>query len=120
MENKPKSNKTFLQVKDQAKLASDDIIDNTPAPPKIFRPPTEAQVTDLFDESVTKSRNSKHTPEIQERNFQDITTAAKQINTLEKEMAALKKFISEQLHVVEKSIDDLKNKQQTPKNLHLF
>ena len=120
MENKPKSNKTFLQVKDQAKLASDDIIDNTPAPPKIFKLPAEAQVTDLFDESVTKSRNSKHTPEIQERNFQDITTAAKQINALEKEIAALKKFISEQLHVVEKSIDDLKNKQQTPKNLPLF
>ena len=76
LENKPKGNKTFLRVKDQAKLASDDIIDNTPAPPKIFKLPAEAQVTDLFDESVTKSRNSKHTPEIQEHNFHDITTAA--------------------------------------------
>ena len=85
MGKKPKGNKTFLRVKDQAKLALDDIIDNTPAPPKIFNLPTEAQVTDLFDESVTESRNSKHTPEIQTHNFRDIITTAKQINTLKKE-----------------------------------
>ena len=84
MEKKPKGNNTLLRVKDHAKLASDDIIDNTPAPPKIFNLPTKAQVTDLFDESVTESKNSKHTPEIQTHNFRDIITAAKQINTLKK------------------------------------
>ena len=80
----------------------------------------QAQITDFFDESVPESRNSKRTPEIQTHNFRGITTAAKQTNTLRKEIAPLKEFIPEQLYVVEKSIDDLKNKQQTPKNLPLF
>ena len=79
MESKPKGNKTFLRVKDQAKEASDDIIGNTPAPPKVFNLPTDAQRTDLFDESVTKSRNSKHTPEIQAHNFRDITAATNRL-----------------------------------------
>ena len=101
-------------------MASDDIIDNTLAPPKIFNFPTESQVIDVFDESVTESRNSKHTPELQAHNLRGITTAAKQLNTLKKEIAPLKEFIPEQSYIVEKSIDDLKNKEQTPKNLSLF
>ena len=47
LENKPNGNKNSFRVKDQAKLASsDEIIDNTRGPTKIFSTPTEAQVTD--------------------------------------------------------------------------
>ena len=78
LEKKPNGDKNSFQVKDQAKLASDDIIDNTPAPPKILDTPTEAQVTDLLEESVNS--NTKHTPQIEEKDLRDLTTIGKQIN----------------------------------------
>ena len=84
MENKPNSNKNSFRVKDQAKLASDDIISNTTAPPKIFNTQREAQVTDLLEVSVTEDRNNNHTPQIQEHDLHDLTTAAEQINNLKK------------------------------------
>ena len=61
LENKQNCNKTFFRVKDQAKLASDDIINNTPAITKIFNAKTEAQVTDLLEESVTEDSNCNNT-----------------------------------------------------------
>ena len=62
LENKPNGNKNSFRVKDQAKLASsDDIIDNTRGPTKTFSTPTEAQVTDLLEESLTEDSNSNYT-----------------------------------------------------------
>ena len=78
LEKKPNGDKNSFQIKDQAKLASDDIIDNTPAPPKILDTPTEAQVTDLLEESVNS--NTKHTLQIEEKDLRDLTTIGKQIN----------------------------------------
>ena len=60
LENKPNGKKNSSRAKDQAKLSSDDIIEYTPASPKIFNTPTEAQVTDLPEESVTEESSSKH------------------------------------------------------------
>ena len=82
LEKKTNGDKNSFQVKDQASddqdQASDDIIDNTPAPPKILDTPTEAQVTDLLEESVNS--NTKHTPQIEEKDLRDLTTIGKQIN----------------------------------------
>ena len=58
LENKANGNKIFLWVKDQAKLASDDIIDNTLAPPTNFNTPTEAQISDLLEKKITEDSNS--------------------------------------------------------------
>ena len=115
LENKPNGNKNSSRAKDQAKLSSDDIIDNTPASPKIFITPTEAQVTDLPEES-----SSKHTSQIGEHDLRDLTTAGEQINNLKKGTVALKDFIQEQLYVVKKSVEDLKNQQQASENSPLF
>ena len=62
LENKQNCNKFFFRVKDQTKLASDDIINNTPAITKIFNTKTEAQVNDLLEESVTEDSNCNNTP----------------------------------------------------------
>ena len=58
MENKRNDNKISFRVKEQAKLSSDDIADNTPPSPNT---PTEAQVTDLSEGSITEDSNSNHT-----------------------------------------------------------
>ena len=70
MENKPNGNKTH------------DVIDNTPAPPKIFSTPTEAQVTDLFEESTAEDSNSNDSPQIRKRDLHDLTTDGEQIAAL--------------------------------------
>ena len=44
LENKPNGNKISFRVIDKAELVSDDVIDNTPATPKIFNTSTGAQV----------------------------------------------------------------------------
>ena len=92
MENKPNGIKNSSRAKDQAKLSSDDIIDNTPTSPKIFNTPTEAQVTDLPEESVTEEISSNHTSQIAEHDLRDLTTAGEHINNLKKETVALKDF----------------------------
>ena len=78
--------KTLSELK---KLASDDVIDNTPAPLEIFNNLTEAQ--------VTEDNNSIHAPDIGEHDLCNLTTAVEQINNLKTEIAALKEFIFEQL-----------------------
>ena len=97
-------------------MASDDITDYTPAPPKILNTPTEAQVTDLLEESVTEDSNSNHRPQIEKHDIRDLTTAGEQINNLKKEIVALKEFILEQLYVVKRCVEDLKKQQQAPEN----
>ena len=108
LENKPNENKNYFRVKEQAKLASNDIIDNRLAPPKILNTPTEAQVSDILEESVTEDSNSNHTSQIK---ADDLCETGKQISSLNKETVTLKKFILEQLYVVKKSAEDLKNQQ---------
>ena len=44
LENKPNGNKISFRVIDKAELVSDDVIDNTPATPKIFNTSTGAKV----------------------------------------------------------------------------
>ena len=74
LENNPNGNKNSFRLKDQAKLASYDIIDNTPAQPKIFSTPTETQVTDLLEESVTEDSNRNHPSQIEDNNLRDKRT----------------------------------------------
>ena len=120
MENKPNANKNSFRVNDQSKLASDGIIDNTSAPPKIFNIPTESQVTDRLDEIVTQDSNNNQTPQIEEHDLRDLTTAREQINNLKTEISALKKFILEQSYFVKKSVEDLKNQQEALENSSFF
>ena len=102
LENKTNGNKNSFQVKDQAKLASGDIVGNTPAPLKIFNTPLEAQVTDLLEESITEDSNRNHLPRIEEHDLRDLITTGEQINNLKKETVTLREFILEQLYVVKK------------------
>ena len=101
LENKPNSNKNSFRVTDQAKLSSDGTFDNTPASPKIFNTPTEAQVTDLPEESVTEDSHSNHASQIEEHDLRDLTTIGEQINNLKKEIVALKEFILEQYKLLQ-------------------
>ena len=89
-------------------------------PSEISNTPTQTQVTDLFDENITKNSNNKHLPQTHEHDFLDLTTAQEQINGLKTEIVTSKEFILEQLYVFKKSVGDLKNQQQAPQNSPLF
>ena len=85
LEKRPNGNKNSFRIKDQAKLSSDDIIDNTPASPKTFNTPTEAKATGFLEESVTEDSNCNHTSQIAQHDIHDLTTAEELINNLQRQ-----------------------------------
>lgn len=98
MENKPNRNKNSLRVKNQLEMASDDIIDNTPTPSKIFNTPAEAYVIAPWEKSITedsKRSHINHTPQIEAQDLRDLTTVVETINNLKPEIETLKEFIIE-------------------------
>ena len=100
LENKPNGNKNSFRVKNKAKLASDDIIDHALAPTKIFNTSTETQVTySLWWQCNWKQQQELYTTFTREHDFRDLTTSSN-------------RFVLEQLNVVKKSLENLKNQPQ--------